>query len=84
MQNTRFAKVLSYIFAAESGISSFNFLYLLNIRNLSNLPYHQRKNAENILYSLFWLLCVSSDVILLKFHQLDCPQCSFFYSIHTH
>ena len=48
MQNTRFAKVSSSIFAAESGISSFNFLYLLNIRNLSILPNHQRKCAENI------------------------------------
>ena len=30
-----FAKVSSSIFDAESGISSCNFLYLLNIRNLS-------------------------------------------------
>ena len=58
MQNTRFAKVLSSIFAAESGISSFNFLYLLNIRNLSNLPYHQRKMQKT--FCILYFGCFAS------------------------
>ena len=39
--------VLSSISAAESGITPFNFLYLLNIRNFSFSPLNREKKNES-------------------------------------